>query len=71
MELGIRLQTGVGGLSDSWEIHAHASVAARMSDNRHLRFLLSSTPKRLRVHSIYCMLDYYSTDVSAHCLPGG
>jgi hypothetical protein len=69
MERGIRLQTGVGGLSDSWEIHARVSVAARMSDNRHLRFILSSTFKRLRVYSIYCMLDYYSTDVSAHCLP--
>ena len=54
MELGIRLQTGVGRLSDSWENHARASVAARMSDNRHLRCLRSRPRKleHLRVHSI-------------------
>ena len=66
MELGIRL--GVGGPADSWEIHARASVAARVS---HLRFL-HRRPRKLE------HLRVYSTSrstiirrMSAHCLPVG
>ena len=53
MELGIHL--GVGGLADSWEIHARASVAARMP---HLRSLHRRPRKleHLRVHSTYARL---------------